>query len=232
MEKLEAKVLIFSDTHLKHRFDERRFELLRGLIEEADRVIINGDLWDFWFVSWEEFLASEWSGLFPLLQEKQAIYLFGNHDPEKEMDERMKRLCAWSGYEYAFESGGKSFVVLHGNQLVNKNRGVLKPYKRIITWFVGKSEWRWLMRWLTDFEGLIYRAVGYDKVVKNRIAQALNREMKQAKAEKYAEYDWLVTGDSHLAELDASVGFVNTGCVLMGVENWVWVEEGRVSLIK
>lgn len=228
---LEGKVLIFSDTHFKHRFDVGRFELLKGLIEEADRVIVNGDLWDYWFVSWEDFLESEWSGLFGLLKSKQAVYLYGNHDPEEEMDERMNLFCDWSGKEFAFESGGTRFMVTHGNQLVNKNRGILKPYKAVIKWFVGKPEWRWLMRVLTDVESVGYRFIGYDKVVKNYLAQALNREMKQAKQEKYVGYDWLVCGDSHLAETDNEAGFVNTGCVLMGVENWVLVEDGEVSMI-
>ena len=71
MEKLKGKILIFSDTHLTKRFEEKKYNLLVRLVSSSDRVIINGDFWDSWFVSFKDFLGSKWNKLFPLLRERE-----------------------------------------------------------------------------------------------------------------------------------------------------------------
>ncbi len=40
------RILVISDTHLTHKFDQRKFEYLLSIISQADKVIINGDFWD------------------------------------------------------------------------------------------------------------------------------------------------------------------------------------------
>ena len=67
------KTLIFSDTHLKTKFEQKKFNFLSNIIDDADAIIIAGDFWDGYYCSFDEFVNSEWSALFPLLKEKKAI---------------------------------------------------------------------------------------------------------------------------------------------------------------
>jgi predicted MPP superfamily phosphohydrolase len=83
------QTLIFSDTHLTKGFNRKKYEFLREIIEPVDRVIINGDFWDGYLTSFDKFVNSEWQKLFPLLKEKQTIYLYGNHDKTKWCDSRV-----------------------------------------------------------------------------------------------------------------------------------------------
>ena len=53
-----SKILIFSDSHLSPRFNQAYFNKLANLIEQADQVIINGDFWEGYFYSFDEFLNS------------------------------------------------------------------------------------------------------------------------------------------------------------------------------
>jgi len=40
------KIAIFSDTHLRLPFEERKFKFLERVIKNVERIIINGDFWD------------------------------------------------------------------------------------------------------------------------------------------------------------------------------------------
>ncbi|MBI3955332.1 metallophosphoesterase, partial [Candidatus Gottesmanbacteria bacterium] len=72
--------IIISDLHLTRRFEKRKFNFLKKIIERSDQVVINGDLWDYYFSSFSQFVRSPWRQLFPLLKEKKTVYLYGNHD--------------------------------------------------------------------------------------------------------------------------------------------------------
>ncbi len=58
LKRLTMKTLIFSDTHLTNKPDPKRMAFLKKIINEADRVIINGDFWDGVFISFDQFLSS------------------------------------------------------------------------------------------------------------------------------------------------------------------------------
>ncbi|MGI5828520.1 MAG: metallophosphoesterase, partial [Patescibacteria group bacterium] len=77
------KTIVISDTHLTPHFEQKKFSYLEKIIKKSDQVIINGDFWDGYLCSFEEFTKSSWRKLFPLLKSKESVYLFGNHDPKK-----------------------------------------------------------------------------------------------------------------------------------------------------
>ncbi len=95
------KKLIISDTHLTN-FNKRQFIFLQDLISSVDQVIINGDFWDSWCVSFEKFVNSKWQDLFDLLLEKNTIYIYGNHDPKDLNDERTSLFAVKSCDSYQF----------------------------------------------------------------------------------------------------------------------------------
>ncbi len=77
------KTIIFSDAHLTNRFDEPTYRFLENMILSADKIIINGDFWDGEVVSFNQFINSKWQKLFPLLLERKAVYIYGNHDRQR-----------------------------------------------------------------------------------------------------------------------------------------------------
>lgn len=111
------KTLIFSDTHLTARFEKNKFDFLKRIISNADRVIINGDFWDGYLVYFDDFIKSKWSQLFPLLKEKHTIYIWGNHDEEVMADDRVYEFAEEVVNEYSFEANGTRYRVTHGDQL-------------------------------------------------------------------------------------------------------------------
>ena len=112
------KTIIFSDTHLTARLEPDKFAYLVKILRDADKVIINGDFWDCYDTDFDTFMQSDWKKLFPLLKQKKAIYLFGNHDPELLMDDRIKQFCSKAQDIYKFKQNKYEFVVRHGHRIV------------------------------------------------------------------------------------------------------------------
>jgi predicted phosphodiesterase len=112
------KIFIIGDTHFSSTFEEERYEYLRKQIEEADQVIINGDFWDRFLVTFDQFVDSKWSKLFPLLRRKNTIYIYGNHDAKVYCDERVslfsiKQVSRW---EIILRNKQK-LIITHGDEI-------------------------------------------------------------------------------------------------------------------
>jgi len=54
------KTLIFADTHLTEKFDVKLFDYIAPLALKADQIIINGDFWDSYLTSFDQFMSSSW----------------------------------------------------------------------------------------------------------------------------------------------------------------------------
>lgn len=112
------KVLVFSDTHLSTEFDGQLFDYISNLINSVDQVIINGDFWDWYLCSFDDFVNSEWQQLFPLLKAKNTIYLYGNHDPEAASDERVSLFSVKQGYSHRVQlDTGLEYHIEHGHRI-------------------------------------------------------------------------------------------------------------------
>jgi predicted MPP superfamily phosphohydrolase len=111
------KILVFSDTHLTHVFEEKKYVFLKKVIESADQVIINGDFWDGYLTSFDAFISSRWNNLFPLLKQKKAVYIFGNHDKACFSDKRTSFFSDIQTKKYSFVDG-MTFYFEHGNTLL------------------------------------------------------------------------------------------------------------------
>ena len=69
------KILLFSDSHLRIRFEQKKFNFLKRIIYEADKVIILGDFWEGSLETFDRFVNSDWKNLFPLLKEKHTVMM-------------------------------------------------------------------------------------------------------------------------------------------------------------
>lgn len=122
------RYLIFSDTHLSADFDQKLFDYLHRIIVNADKVIIAGDFWDGYLTSAEEFVASPWSQLFPLLLERKTFYIWGNSDTADYNQGLWTNFAVASGSEFRFNSLDKEFIVQHGHLQSKSNREKLPRF--------------------------------------------------------------------------------------------------------
>jgi len=214
------RYLIFSDTHLTPWFRQDKFEALAEAIQGADRVIINGDFWESYGHSFSSFLESKWSStLFPLLLEKKAIYLLGNHDPEQSIDQRCKRFCVEQKMVHEFGSGGKRFRVEHGNAVVpffDERWGIRLPSPIVLL--------------LQLVEGLVHVAS------RGKIAERLfahnNKTAKSWVKHNLPKNTYLVTGHTHGAEVDLENRYINSGFSRHGTCEYVYIEDGKVTPVR
>src|SRR3989339_340208 len=109
------KILVFSDTHLYLPFDQKKFDFLKKIISESDQVIINGDFFDSYINTFDEFIKSPWKQLFPLLKKKEAVYLFGNHDLKKVSDNRVGLFSVSQKNRHQIIINNKKFLIEHGH---------------------------------------------------------------------------------------------------------------------
>lgn len=223
------KTVIISDTHLTAKFNKNQFEYIKNAIGDADKVIINGDLWDGYEISFDRFVKSKWSKLFPLLKSKNTHYIFGNHDKEAWCDERVELFSVSTGYEAIVDmSGNRQVHISHGDFTLPKFKMVYE-----------KS--RFMLRLLTIPYNLIYfiewglaHSFAWDKekFVFWESKRYTNRQLKSSIDLAKSPYAWHVFGHSHLPEVDPSYRFINSGFIMMGLGSHVEITDNNIELHK
>ena len=212
---MDGKVLVISDTHLTTKFNPKKFELLRGLINSCDQVVINGDFYEGFVINFSKFVTSPWQQLFPILKQKKAIYLPGNH--EKNLpDHGYEQFCDQVMEKYEFEQNGVTFHVFHGHG-VDRTFDVRNPnFPRFISGVVSRSE------------KIVCAVFGrrYTKIYKYE-----NQILKRWKLKNLPLNDWLICGHTHLAELDETARFANSGLFLSEkLASYLTIENGKIDL--
>ncbi|MBP9819132.1 metallophosphoesterase [Candidatus Woesebacteria bacterium] len=215
--------LIFSDTHFTERFEPDRYNAIVPLIRQADRVIINGDLWDRYLTTFERFLSSDWSQLFPLLKKKETYYLFGNHDLPDDMDKRVYQFATWVGEQLQLTFGQKVFRFEHGQRVAPELDGYFPNFcwqfrhlYPIYDWIEHKKSF------LTKpFQQTIIRKQNW-----------LNQKLKSHVLEEFAGgcRDIFVFSHSHQQTADTRIGYFNPGAFRLGVGHWAWIEGDKISV--
>lgn len=218
LDAAEKKVIIFSDTHLSKKFEPKKFNFLRKIIKKADQVVINGDFWDYGHNIFHDFVNSKWSELFPLLKEKNTIYLYGNHDPIELSDERVSLFSVKQGDMCQLKVGDKELLVRHGHKLaptfdlawprVFSRRKVIRLINlinQIGIFLAGKYYLR------------SYQAYG-------------NRRTKTFSAD-LADNQFLVCGHTHALHEGADHQFINIGVVNWSLAQYLLLEEGKIKLM-
>ncbi len=109
------KILVLSDTHLTDEFDQALCDYISDLVKSVDKVILNGDIWDGYVTSFDSFVTSKWQQLFALFKEKQAVYIYGNHDRQEMADDRVSEFSTQQTLQHSFIEGEKRFHVEHGH---------------------------------------------------------------------------------------------------------------------
>ncbi len=217
------KTLIFSDTHLSHEFDEAHFNALASVISDVDRVIINGDFWDAYLTSFDEFISSPWKQLFPLLKEKNAVYLYGNHDKPVFVDERASLFSDVQGFKHTLSIGENQALVMHGHLEVPEIDDLFPR-------FTGKfgKHYQKLHKIKEKENKLGILARKFDSKYRKRLHTKL-----VALANELTTHDFLICGHSHFRSTDDSHKYINPGdfrngwarYILISDNDWQAIEE-------
>jgi len=218
------KILIISDTHLTKRFDKKKYDFLKKLITDSDKVIINGDFWDSWFTTFDDFVHSKWQGLFPALLEKETVYIYGNHDLKKETDDRIKLFSVIGVEGYDLEYDDEIYHIEHGRRILELEKDqFLLAYGQIMQ-ILENHNFKVVFWILNLLEIISYKIFG-KKMMYTKFAQKRNSILKQAK-----KHSWLIYGDTHCPEIDNTRQFANSGCILHGYATYLTIDIGKVSL--
>lgn len=214
------KTLIFSDSHLTQQFDEKKYKYLQRIISSSDQVIINGDFWDGFIISFDQFFNSKWSELFPLLKEKKSIYIFGNHDSQRLNDlDRIKHFSDIQLMSHTFIENGKKFTIEHGQRYFPtefNNIDTTSPSFRRISKFMRFTE-----RFLAGISGDTYQKL----LRKNNVK--LKKHISQN-----ADGSYFIFGHTHSPEVDLSIKFINSGIICHGLAQYVLINDGNIEIIK
>lgn len=211
------RLLIFSDTHLTKDFRQKEFNFLKSIITDSDQVVINGDFWDGYIVNFDEFVKSEWSKLFPLLKKKKTTYLYGNHDKEDFLDQRVNLFSEAQQYSLSIKTKYKEIVVEHGNRFLHFID------ERVKTSMIPKS----FAQQALDFENFLVRGFGTSLIQK--VYKIYNNRMKQNMLSKIKHNQVFICGHTHLAEIDLSRNFINSGMVGYGLGQYLLMENDEIE---
>ncbi len=209
------KTLIFSDTHLSSKFDPKLFEVLSRIINDADKVIINGDFWDFILTDWDDFVNSEWKKLFPILKSKEAFYIYGNHDKAEFMDDRVHAFCVERGYSYEIYTAGHKLMIQHGNLIVI---GLDERFPFLVK-----------LRPIVKLANIFYRNLFL--LVDRRWFNPgflQNRAMRKWAKKTLEKNEILVCGHSHTGQFDPGNSYINTGMIRYGIVQYLVIDEDKL----
>lgn len=215
-------ILVFSDTHLYLPFDQKKFDFLKKIISESDHVIINGDFFDDYMISFSDFINSPWSQLFPLLKNKKAVYIFGNHDQEKFTDKRNGLFSIKQTYEYKAKINKKTFIFTHGQQfrktadLSIKNIASFMPLVTLIMNIAHK-----VRQIMVNIFGRNFLSL--------RFAYR-NIATKEKAIGTIKENEFIIVGHNHWAEVDHEKHFACNGAILYGFAQYLTIDSSTAKI--
>jgi predicted phosphodiesterase len=222
--KLDAsnkKIIIFSDTHLSHRFDPAQLEFIKETTESADRVIINGDFWDSYETTFDQFVNSEWRQLFPLLKKKKAIYLYGNHDLEKFSDKGVKLFSITQADVVELTTSGQKLRIEHGHRITPSLEDILPLlFNHVFMLRLGNFLQRWGVK-LAREKFLFFIRWHRNLLARSRVKNFITHPKQVA-----------VCGHSHLVEFSPDKKYINNGVIRWGLGQYLIVEDGQLDLVR
>ncbi len=218
------KILVFSDTHLYMPFDQKKFDYLKKIIIGADQIIINGDFFDDYMISFDDFIKSPWNQLFPLLKEKKAVYVFGNHDQQKFSDTRLSLFSDLQTHDYKLSINNRQFIFTHGHQfrktadLSIKNITIVMP---VVNFIINIAHF--FRQTMVNILGRTFLKLRF--AYRNKATK--ERALKTIKSDQF-----IIVGHNHWAEVDEVNHFACCGAILYGFAQYLTIdsESGKITL--
>ncbi|MFA6005566.1 MAG: hypothetical protein WC775_03740 [Patescibacteria group bacterium] len=214
------KTVIFSDTHLTHKFDQRTFDYLVRIIHPADRVIINGDFWDADTTTFDMFINSQWKQLFPLLIEKKTLYLYGNHDAQKFADSRVNYFSVEQKKQYSMRVGKHVLRIEHGDLIVPLGPDVPYPTNAVNYWY---------NRLYGFVEHVGSKVLGRHFFIPYQFL--FSHKAKKWTIANLDKDEILIMGHLHRAEHVPEKYYINHGIIRHGIGQYVLIEDEKLELV-
>jgi len=210
------RTLVLSDTHVgdPRVKGEKVIKLLKK--RNFDRLILNGDVLDFWFEDDIKVLTKH-----PLVQElistakdKEVVWVRGNHDHEAQSN-MLPGIRVEESFEI-IENNQRVFIV-HGHRVYPFDN--MAWYSR---WGAKINAWIWKV-FGTDFQRKLQKTCCYQKSVKKRRGQIIDKYGKPG--------DKIVSGHTHLVgyHYKNKVELLDIGSTVF-TNTYAIVENGSVAL--
>lgn len=210
------KTVVLSDTHLSSKFHQKKFDYLLSVIENADKVIIAGDFWDGFSITFDTFVNSKWQRLFPYLLEKNAVYLYGNHDREDWCDERVSLFSVEQGMETVLDVNGREYHVAHGHTIFEPFEIWPEVNNRIILK-------------ISSYVNVARRLLWAESLPKQ--GSAINTPMSKWATSNLSGDQMLICGHSHYPEIDFAKKFINSGFIGLGHASHVLIDADSPRIV-
>lgn len=217
------KILIFSDTHLTTTFKKSKYEFLKKIINNCDLVIIAGDFWEGRLITFEQFINSEWSRLFPHLLEKNAVYVFGNHDKRSYSDKRVNLFSKKQNEKYIFKAGDNTYTIVHGD-----TKKIKYSLIKSLMSTTNMSE-EFFMKYFHELlEHILVKLFGRN--ILQLLFRKYNTVIKNSEKNKVSKNEFLICGHTHAADMDLKNHFINTGIIRHGLGQYVTINGNILKL--
>ncbi len=207
----DKKVLVISDIHLNSRFDPGKADALNRLIDQAEVIVLNGDIVDGYRNDWPDIAGSEWKKLFITLKNKTTFYLFGNHDPESFVQEGT--FSSFQSNKFALKTFGQVYYFEHGDRLApTVDKRLVIPRK---------------IRNLGNvFEGIMVKIIGKKYL---KIYAKGNRKMLNWKKTNLPKDYWLICGHTHCQEVNENAKFADSGLFNWGYGQYLLINRSGIQ---
>ena len=209
-------ILVFSDSHLAAHFDEKKYLFLEKIIKHSDSVIINGDFWDGYFISFKAFISSPWRKLFAILKSKRTVYIFGNHDRPQFSDKRLSLFSDIQTSQYRLKWNNKTLIFEHGNRLAPLIDEYIscKTINKLLTLITMQA----LYRKTSNYLELEQRG-------NNRIHKNIKKELENNET-------IYICGHTHLAQHTIADNLIISGPILEGKACYLKITETEIIMKK
>lgn len=218
----DEKVLVFSDTHIGKKDETEKLNFLQTLINSYDVIVINGDLWSDYEISFQKFCESSWKSILDLLQTKKTFYIAGNHDPLEKILEAGENFCQEVLEEL-------TLLTESGNEIYIKHGQTDTIVSKLATFFVKK--WPAVFnKILTPFGLMLTLHMNLRKWRVSRIDTLKNKVYKRHHYKK--RNNILVMGHTHAPEFDLKKRYINTGFINKGFASYLEIVDGELNFVE
>jgi UDP-2,3-diacylglucosamine hydrolase len=210
---LGKSIYFISDVHLgaptlSEEFETKRkkemLKFLDGVSENGSRIIIVGDLFDFWY-EYKYVVPKNYFWLYARLKELvdygvSVDYIAGNHD--FFLGEFFARSVGLKVHQEGFseEINGKKFLIIHGDGLAQKDSGY-----RMLKKILRSNSMRKMIRWVHPDVGF-YLAKAFSKksreYTSNKDFGETDDMMVFAKKKIEEGYDFVIMGHNHVPKCE------------------------------
>ena len=224
----KERILIISDLHLSV-FERKTSQFLEKLFSRFDTIIINGDFWDDQYISFEDFISSQYRPLFAVLHQKNTIYLFGNHDMPARMDNRVFSFCSWAGFRVKLRAGRISAHIEHGH-LLSQWYVLL-----LLRLFENKGWWLWLLTtpigFLESWAKQRYLKSVREKKQREHHLKSLNTYFQKMAKQIVSSTEYFIMGHTHVPQYAAGDHYINLGFSHERHYSYIVVENNTLTFV-